>query len=44
MTLDSGLSVEELSGAITHFSFCADWPHAITAITRLKKAADGRGA
>ncbi|WP_414170094.1 carboxymuconolactone decarboxylase family protein [Streptoverticillium reticulum] len=36
----NGLSVEELSEAITHLAFYAGWPNAMTAITRLKEIAD----
>ncbi|MGW2169503.1 carboxymuconolactone decarboxylase family protein [Streptomyces sp. NPDC001705] len=42
VALDNGLSVEELSEAITHLAFYAGWPSAMSAITRLKKIADGR--
>lgn len=42
--LDNGLSVEELSEAITHLAFYAGWPNAMTAITRLKAIADERSA
>ncbi|MGW4807451.1 carboxymuconolactone decarboxylase family protein [Kitasatospora sp. NPDC004272] len=42
--LDNGLSVEELSEAITHLAFYAGWPNAMTAITQLKKITDERGA
>jgi 4-carboxymuconolactone decarboxylase len=44
VALDNGLSVEELSEAITHLAFYAGWPNAMTAITRLKEIADARGA
>lgn len=44
VALDSGLSVEELSEAITHPAFFAGWPNAMTAITQLKKIADERAA
>ncbi|WP_353946422.1 carboxymuconolactone decarboxylase family protein [Streptomyces sp. HUAS MG91] len=44
VALDNGLSVEELSEAITHLGFYAGWPNAMTAITRLKKIADERDA
>ncbi|WP_030255633.1 carboxymuconolactone decarboxylase family protein [Streptomyces violens] len=44
VALDNGLSVEELSEAITHLAFYAGWPNAMTAITRLKKIAEERGA
>ncbi|MFF9453552.1 carboxymuconolactone decarboxylase family protein [Streptomyces flaveolus] len=40
--LDNGLSVEELSEAITHLAFYAGWPNAMTAINQLKKIADER--
>ncbi|MEU1529810.1 carboxymuconolactone decarboxylase family protein [Streptomyces fagopyri] len=40
VALDNGLSVEELSEAITHLAFYAGWPNAMTAITQLKKIAD----
>ncbi|MER7193017.1 carboxymuconolactone decarboxylase family protein [Streptomyces flaveolus] len=42
--LDNGLSVEELSEAITHLAFYAGWPNAMTAINQLKKIADERDA
>ncbi|WP_335970481.1 carboxymuconolactone decarboxylase family protein [Streptomyces sp. CA2R106] len=38
--LENGLSVQELSEAITHLAFYAGWPNAMTAITQLKKIAD----
>ncbi|MEV5612776.1 carboxymuconolactone decarboxylase family protein [Streptomyces sp. NPDC052225] len=38
--LENGLSVEELSEAITHLAFYAGWPNAMTAITQLKRLAD----
>ncbi|WP_037628702.1 carboxymuconolactone decarboxylase family protein [Streptomyces aureus] len=44
VALDNGLSVEELSEAITHLAFYAGWPNAMTAITQLKKIADERSA
>ncbi|MGW1810102.1 carboxymuconolactone decarboxylase family protein [Streptomyces sp. NPDC002078] len=44
VALDNGLSVEELSEAITHLAFYAGWPNAMTAITQLKKIAEERGA
>ncbi|MFJ9903773.1 carboxymuconolactone decarboxylase family protein [Streptomyces sp. NPDC101152] len=44
MALDNGLSVEELSEAITHLAFYAGWPNAMTAINLLKKLADERAA
>ncbi|MFI1092351.1 carboxymuconolactone decarboxylase family protein [Streptomyces sp. NPDC020917] len=37
---ENGLSVQELSEAITHLAFYAGWPSAMTAITQLKKIAD----
>jgi 4-carboxymuconolactone decarboxylase len=42
--LENGLSVEELSEAVTHLAFYAGWPNAMTAITQLKKIADERSA
>ncbi|MFF4835387.1 carboxymuconolactone decarboxylase family protein [Streptomyces sp. NPDC001315] len=42
--LENGLSVEELSEAITHLAFYAGWPNAMTAITQLKKIADDQSA
>ncbi|MGW7824794.1 carboxymuconolactone decarboxylase family protein [Streptomyces puniciscabiei] len=44
VALDNGLSVEELSEAITHLAFYAGWPNAMTAIMQLKKIADERSA
>lgn len=44
MALDNGLSVEELSEAITHLAFYAGWPNAMTATNLLKKLADERAA
>ena len=44
VALDNGLSVEELSEAITHLAFYAGWPNAMTAINLLKKLADQRAA
>ncbi|MFD5283999.1 carboxymuconolactone decarboxylase family protein [Streptomyces rubrogriseus] len=44
VALDNGLTVEELSEAITHLAFYAGWPNAMTAITLLKKIADERSA
>ncbi|MFC9454191.1 carboxymuconolactone decarboxylase family protein [Streptomyces sp. NPDC056983] len=38
--LANGLSVEELSEAITHLAFYAGWPNAMTAINQLKAIAD----
>lgn len=40
--LDNGLTVEELSEAITHLAFYAGWPNALSAINLLKKAVDER--
>ncbi|MGW6098293.1 carboxymuconolactone decarboxylase family protein [Streptomyces sp. NPDC055157] len=42
--LENGLSVEELSEAITHLAFYAGWPNAMTAMNQLKKIADERAA
>ncbi|MEU6577481.1 carboxymuconolactone decarboxylase family protein [Streptomyces sp. NPDC046805] len=44
VALQNGLSVDELSEAITHLAFYAGWPNAMTAINQLKKIADERGA
>ncbi|MER7841338.1 carboxymuconolactone decarboxylase family protein [Streptomyces sp. NPDC096040] len=44
VALDNGLTVEELSEAITHLAFYAGWPNGMTAITLLKKIADERAA
>ncbi|MFD9324742.1 carboxymuconolactone decarboxylase family protein [Streptomyces sp. NPDC060065] len=44
VALDNGLSVEELSEAITHLAFYSGWPNAMTAINQLKKIADERNA
>ncbi len=44
VALDNGLSVEELSEAITHLAFYAGWPNAMTAIAQLKKIVDERSA
>ncbi|KUM68212.1 carboxymuconolactone decarboxylase family protein [Streptomyces curacoi] len=38
--LENGLSVEELSKAITHLAFYAGWPNGMTAMNQLKKIAD----
>ncbi|MFG3076457.1 carboxymuconolactone decarboxylase family protein [Streptomyces sp. NPDC048225] len=43
VALDNGLSVEELSEAITHLAFYAGWPNAMNTITQLKKIVDERG-
>ncbi|WP_031035626.1 carboxymuconolactone decarboxylase family protein [Streptomyces sp. NRRL F-5650] len=40
VALENGLSVEELSEAITHLAFYAGWPNAMTAINLLKQIAD----
>ncbi|MET7451312.1 carboxymuconolactone decarboxylase family protein [Streptomyces sp. NPDC005574] len=42
--LENGLSVEELSEAITHLAFYAGWPNAMTAINHLKQIADQQAA
>jgi 4-carboxymuconolactone decarboxylase len=44
VALDNGLSVEELSEAITHLAFYAGWPNAMTAIDRLRKITEERRA
>ncbi|MGW3507273.1 carboxymuconolactone decarboxylase family protein [Streptomyces sp. NPDC000994] len=44
VALENGLSVEELSEAITHLAFYAGWPNAMTAINHLKKLAEERDA
>ncbi|MER6181981.1 carboxymuconolactone decarboxylase family protein [Streptomyces sp. NPDC001652] len=44
VALENGLSVEELSEAITHLAFYAGWPNAMTAITLLKEIADEQTA
>lgn len=44
VALENGLSVEELSEAITHLAFYAGWPNAMTAINQLKKITDERNA
>ncbi|MPY47579.1 carboxymuconolactone decarboxylase family protein [Streptomyces acidicola] len=44
VALDNGLSVEELSEAITHLAFYAGWPNAMSAINQLKKITDERTA
>ncbi|WP_078590542.1 carboxymuconolactone decarboxylase family protein [Streptantibioticus cattleyicolor] len=43
VALDNGLSVAELSEAITHLAFYAGWPNAMTAINQLKKTTGERG-
>ncbi|MFB7308513.1 carboxymuconolactone decarboxylase family protein [Streptomyces sp. NPDC056192] len=42
--LENGMSVEELSEAITHLAFYAGWPNAVTAMNQLKKIADSQAA
>ncbi|AEM83133.1 carboxymuconolactone decarboxylase family protein [Streptomyces violaceusniger] len=42
--LENGLSVQELSEAITHLAFYAGWPNAMTAINQLKAIADEQTA
>lgn len=44
MALQNGLSVEELSEAITHLAFYVGRPNAMTAINQLKKIADEHDA
>jgi 4-carboxymuconolactone decarboxylase len=44
VALDNGLSVEELSEAITHLAFYAGWPNAMTAINQLKKITEERAS
>lgn len=44
VALDNGLSVEELSEALTHLAFYAGWPSAMTAVTQLRGIADERAA
>jgi len=44
VALENGLSVEELSEAITHLAFYAGWPNAMTAINHLKKITEERVA
>lgn len=44
VALDNGLSVEELSEALTHLAFYAGWPNAMTGINQLKNIADQRTA
>ncbi|MDT0615933.1 carboxymuconolactone decarboxylase family protein [Streptomyces lancefieldiae] len=44
VALQNGLSVEELSEAITHLAFYAGWPNAMTAITLLKQITDEQAA
>src|ERR1700727_2855372 len=40
VTLENGVSVEELSNTITPLAFYAGWPNPMTAINQLKKIAD----
>ncbi|MFC8235504.1 carboxymuconolactone decarboxylase family protein [Streptomyces sp. NPDC057284] len=42
--LENGLSIEELSEAITHLAFYAGWPNAMTAMNQLKKIAESQAA
>lgn len=42
--IDNGLSVEELTEALTHLAFYAGWPSAVTALTQLKSLAEARAA
>ncbi|MFJ8113844.1 carboxymuconolactone decarboxylase family protein [Streptomyces sp. NPDC096132] len=44
VALENGLTVEELSEAITHLAFYAGWPGAMTAINQLKKIIDERAS
>ncbi|MGW1627574.1 carboxymuconolactone decarboxylase family protein [Streptomyces sp. NPDC002172] len=44
VALENGLSVEELSEAITHPAFYAGWPNAMTAINQLKALTEERDA
>jgi 4-carboxymuconolactone decarboxylase len=44
VALENGLSVEELSEAITHLAFYAGWPNAMTAINQLKKITEERAS
>ncbi|MFV5994834.1 carboxymuconolactone decarboxylase family protein [Streptomyces sp. NPDC056231] len=44
VAMENGLSVEELSEAITHLAFYAGWPNAMTGINKLKKLTDERDA
>ncbi|MFF5139670.1 carboxymuconolactone decarboxylase family protein [Streptomyces sp. NPDC013157] len=44
VALENGLSVEELSEAITHLAFYAGWPNAMTAINQLKALTEERDA
>ena len=43
LALDNGLSVQELSEAVTHLAFYAGWPNAMSAITRLKEITEEIG-
>lgn len=40
VALENGLTVEELSEAITHLAFYAGWPNAMSAINLLKRIGD----
>ncbi|MGW7243790.1 carboxymuconolactone decarboxylase family protein [Streptomyces sp. NPDC054804] len=44
VALENGLTVEELSEAITHLAFYVGWPNAMTAINHLKKLTEERDA
>lgn len=44
VALDNGLTLEELSEALTHLAFYAGWPNAMTAVNQLKKIAEERGS
>ncbi|MFG2958354.1 carboxymuconolactone decarboxylase family protein [Streptomyces sp. NPDC048291] len=44
VALENGLSVEELSEAITHLAFYAGWPNAMTAVNQLKALTEERDA
>ncbi len=44
VALNDGVTVEELSEAITQLAFYAGWPNAMTTITLLKKTANERAA
>ncbi|QKS48816.1 carboxymuconolactone decarboxylase family protein (plasmid) [Paenibacillus cellulosilyticus] len=39
LAVDNGLTIEELTEAITHLAFYAGWPRAASALTVLKEAA-----
>lgn len=42
VALENGLTVEELSEAITHLAFYAGWPNAMSAINLLKQIGDAQ--